>query len=198
MNEFVFPAAILQPPFFDPRADEATNYASIGAVIGHEFSHGFDDQGRKFDGSGQLSDWWTESDAQEYEARSVGLIEQYENFLPLPDQNINGKLTLGENIADLAGLTIAYRAWQILLDGRAAPLLEGFTGDQRFFIGYAQSWRGKQREEFLREMLLSDPHSPYQYRVIGVLRNMPEFYAAFDVKENDAMFLPESERVKIW
>jgi len=198
MNEIVFPAAILQPPFFDPRADDATNYAAIGAVIGHEFSHGFDDQGRKFDGSGQLSDWWTESDAQEYEARSFGLIEQYENFLPLPDQNINGKLTLGENIADLAGLTIAYRAWQILQDGRVAPLLEGFTGDQRFFIGYAQSWRGKQREEYLREMLLSDPHSPYKYRVIGVLRNMPEFYAAFDVKENDAMFLPENERVKIW
>jgi len=198
MNEIVFPAAILQPPFFDPTADDATNYGSIGAVIGHELSHGFDDQGRKFDGSGRLSDWWTESDAEEYEARSAGLIEQYNNFLPIPDQNINGELTLGENIADLAGLTMAYRAWQILQGEQAAPPLEGFSGDQRFFIGYARSWRGKQREEFLREMLLSDPHSPYQYRVTGALQNMPAFYAAFDVKDGDAMFLPEDERVKIW
>lgn len=198
MNEIVFPAAILQPPFFDPQADDATNYGSIGAIIGHEFSHGFDDQGRKFDGDGRLMDWWTESDALEYETRSAGLVAQYSEFEPLPDQNINGELTVGENIADLAGLIMAYRAWQILQSGSDTPAMNGFSGDQRFFIGYAQSWRAKQRPEYLTEMLLSDPHSPSRYRVIGALRNMPEFYAAFNVAEGDGMYLPDNERVKIW
>jgi predicted metalloendopeptidase len=198
MNEIVFPAAILQPPFFDPTADDATNYGSIGAIIGHEFSHGFDDQGRKFDGDGRLLDWWTESDAAEYELRSDGLVTQYNEFEPLPEQKINGELTLGENIADLAGLIMAYRAWKILQAGSDTPALEGFSGDQRFFIGYARSWRAKQRPEYLTEMLVSDPHSPSRYRVIGALRNMPEFYAAFDVKEGDAMYLPDDERVTIW
>ena len=198
MNEIVFPAAILQPPFFDPEADDATNYGAIGAIIGHEFSHGFDDQGRKFDGDGRLMDWWTESDAAEYETRSAGLVAQYDEYEPLPGQNINGELTLGENIADLAGLIMAYRAWRILQSGSDAPAMERFSGDQRFFIGYAQSWRAKQRPEYLTEMLLSDPHSPSRYRVIGALRNMPEFYAAFDVAEGDAMYLPDNERVKIW
>ena len=198
MNEIVFPAAILRPPFFDPEADDATNYGSIGAIIGHEFSHGFDDQGRKFDGDGRLMDWWTESDAVEYETRSAGLVAQYDEYEPLPGQNINGELTLGENIADLAGLIMAYRAWRILQSGSDTPAVEGFSGDQRFFIGYAQSWRAKQRPEYLTEMLLSDPHSPSRYRVIGALRNMQEFYAAFDVAEGDAMYLPDNERVKIW
>lgn len=198
MNEIVFPAAILQGPFFDAAVDDAVNYGAIGSVIGHEFSHGFDDQGRKFDGRGRLTDWWVESDAAEYETRSAGLVSQYEGFQPLPDQNINGALTLGENIADLAGLIVAYRAWKILQQGDEAPVIDGFTGEQRFFIGYAQAWRSKEREEALRAKLLSDPHSPAHYRVIGVLRNMPEFYAAFDVKEGDGMYLPAGERVKIW
>jgi len=198
MNEIVFPAAILQAPFFDTTVDDAVNYGAIGSIIGHEFSHGFDDQGRKFDGRGRLSDWWIESDATEYETRSAGLVSQYDVFQPLPDQNINGSLTLGENIADLAGLIVAYRAWKILQDGDDAPIIDGFTGDQRFFIGYAQAWRSKQREESLRKNLLSDPHSPASYRVIGVLRNMPEFYTAFDVREGDGMYLPAEERVKIW
>jgi putative endopeptidase len=198
MNEIVFPAAILQPPFFDSAADDATNYGSIGAVIGHEFSHGFDDQGRKFDGDGRLRDWWTESDATEYENRSKGLVTQYSAFEPLPDQTINGELTLGENIADLAGVIMAYRAWKILQAGTSTAVIHGFSGDQRFFIGYAQSWRAKQRPEYLTEMLLSDPHSPSRYRVIGALRNMPEFYSAFGVDEGDAMYLSNEERVKIW
>jgi predicted metalloendopeptidase len=198
MNEIVFPAAILQAPYFDAAVDDAVNYGAIGAVIGHEFSHGFDDQGRKFDGTGRLSDWWTESDAAEYETRSAGLVSQYDAFQPLSDQSINGALTLGENIADLAGLIVAYRAWKILQRGEDAPVIGGFSGDQRFFIGYAQSYRSKQREEILRERLLSDPHSPARYRVIGILRNMPEFYAAFDVKEGDGMYLPAEERVRIW
>jgi putative endopeptidase len=198
MNEIVFPAAILQAPYFDAAVDDAVNYGAIGSVIGHEFSHGFDDQGRKFDGKGRLSDWWVEADAVEYESRSTGLVSQYDAFQPLPDQTINGALTLGENIADLAGLIVAYRAWKILQQGKDGPIIDGFTGDQRFFIGYALAWRNKQREESLREKLLSDPHSPARYRVIGALRNMPEFYAAFDVKEGDGMYLPAEERVKIW
>jgi putative endopeptidase len=198
MNEIVFPAAILQAPYFDASVDDAVNYGAIGAIIGHEFSHGFDDQGRKFDGKGHLADWWVESDATEYEIRSAGLVSQYDAFQPLPDQNVNGALTLGENIADLAGLVAAYRAWKILQQDKDVPDINGFTGDQRFFIGYAQAWRSKQREESLREKLLSDPHSPPRYRVIGALKNMPEFYAAFDVKEGDGMYLAPEERVKIW
>ena len=198
LNEIVFPAAILQPPFFDFAADDAINYGAIGAVIGHEFSHGFDDQGRKFDGRGRLADWWTENDAHEYETRSAGLVEQYDTFRPIPDQAVNGKLTLGENIADLAGLIMAYRAWRILVDDANAPKIDGFSGDERFFIGYAVTWRTKMRDEFLREMLLSDPHSPPRYRVIGALQNMQEFYEAYGVAAEDGMYLPEDERVRIW
>jgi len=197
-NEIVFPAAILHPPFFDPAVDDAFNYGAIGAVIGHEFSHGFDDQGRKFDGSGRLADWWTEADARQYEERSSGLVTQYDTFQALPQQAVNGQLTLGENIADLAGLTVAYRAWQLSLDGRPAPIIDGFNGDKRFFIGYAVTWRTKVRDEYLLRMLLSDPHSPQRYRVIGVLRNMPEFYATFDIEAGDGMYLPAEQRVKIW
>ena len=201
-NEIVFPAAILQPPFFDPAVDDAFNYGAIGAVIGHEFSHGFDDQGRKFDGTGALRDWWTEADTAAYSERAAKLVAQYNEFQPLPDVSINGQLTLGENIGDLAGLTMAYRAYRAAVDeeyGKAgAPVLDGFTGDQRFFIGYAHAWRGQYRDEALRERLLSDPHSPAQYRVIGVLRNMDAFYRAFDVTEDDGMYLPPAERVRIW
>ena len=202
LNEIVFPAAILQAPFFDPSVDDAFNYGAIGAVIGHEFSHGFDDQGRKFDGTGALRDWWTEADAKAYSERAEALVAQYEKYQPLPDTNINGKLTLGENIGDLAGLTMAYRAYQRLVEttwgGEGAPLIEGYTGDQRFFIGYAHAWRGKYRDEALRERLLSDPHSPGKFRVIGVLRNLDAFYEAFDVGPDDKMFLPATERVRIW
>lgn len=198
LNEIVFPAAILQPPFFDFDADDAFNYGAIGAVIGHEFSHGFDDQGRKFDGRGRLADWWTDRDAREYEARSAGLVEQYAGFSPLPDLTIDGELTLGENIADLAGLIMAYRAWRILVGENGAPEIDGFSGDARFFIGFARIWRTKIRDEALREMLLSDPHSPPQYRVTGTLRNMREFYDAFGVSPGDGMYLPEQARVRIW
>jgi predicted metalloendopeptidase len=197
-NEIVFPAAILQAPFFDFDFDDALNYGAIGSIIGHEFSHGFDDQGRKFDGDGRLSDWWTAADADQYEARSVGLVRQFDAYEPLPGQAINGQLTLGENIADLAGVIMAYRAWELSLDGASAPVIDGFTGPERFFIGYASSWRAKMRDEYLLNMLISDPHSPPQYRVIGALKNVPEFYETYEVSEGDGMFLPESERVHIW
>ncbi|UCG71750.1 MAG: M13 family metallopeptidase [Chromatiales bacterium] len=197
-NEVVFPAAILQPPFFDPSADDAVNYGAIGAVIGHEFSHGFDDQGRKFDGDGRLRDWWTEADAAEYEARAGGLVNQYAAFSPLADTAINGELTLGENIADLAGLTVAYRAHEISRAGQPAPIIADFTAEQRLFIGYARSWRSQYRDELLREILLSDPHAPARYRVMGVLQNVPAFYRAFDVTDASGMYLPPEQRVSIW
>ncbi|MFW2403599.1 MAG: M13 family metallopeptidase [Gammaproteobacteria bacterium] len=197
-NEIVFPAAILQPPYFDVTVDDAFNYGAIGAIIGHEFSHGFDDQGRKFDGTGRLQDWWTEADAATYEARSGGLVAQADAFEALPGQNINGKLTLGENIADLAGLVVAYRAWQLLLDGKEAEVIEGFTGPERFFIGYGVAWRSKMRDEYMLKMLISDPHAPPRFRVNGILRNMPDFYNAFDVVEGDGMYLPAEERIEIW
>ncbi len=197
-NEIVFPAAILQPPFFDADADDALNYGAIGAIIGHEFSHGFDDQGRKFDGSGRLRDWWQAADAEGYEYRAAALVEQFDAYEPLPDTNINGKLTLGENIADLAGITMAYRAYRLSLGDRPAPVIAGLTGDQRFFISYARSWRGHMREERLREILLSDPHAPGEYRVLGIVRNVPEFHDAFDVQPGDGMYLSPEQRVQVW
>jgi len=197
-NEIVFPAAILQPPYFDFSVDDAFNYGAIGSIIGHEFSHGFDDQGRKFDGDGRLTDWWTEADAEHYEARSAGLVEQYEAYQPLPGQPINGALTLGENIADLAGVIMAFRAWQLSLDGAESPVIDGFTGAERFFIGYGLSWRSQSRDEHLLKALLSDPHSPPRYRIVGVLKNVPEFYETYDLSEGDGMFLPAPERVSIW
>jgi putative endopeptidase len=198
LNEIVFPAAILQPPFFDTHADDAHNYGAIGSVIGHEFSHGFDDQGRKFDGQGRLRDWWTSEDAEKFQHQAAGLIAQYNAFEPLPGININGELTLGENIADLAGLIVAYRAYKISLQGMEAPVIDGFTGDQRFFIGYALSSRGKYRAEYLRETLIRDPHSPSEYRVMGILPNIDYFYDVFGVSKDDAMFIPPEERVNIW
>lgn len=198
MNEIVFPAAILQPPFFDLSADDAVNYGAIGAVIGHELSHGFDDQGRKSNGDGNLVDWWTEQDAKEFKARADKMVGQYNAYEALPGKTVNGELTLGENIGDLGGLTIAYRAYQLSLDGKEAPVIDGLTGDQRFFMGWAQIWRRKYRDAELERRLVIDPHSPSKYRVLGILSNMPEFYEAFDVKEGDKMYRPESERVKIW
>lgn len=197
-NEIVFPAAILQPPFFDPAADDAWNYGSIGATIGHEFSHGFDDQGRKFDGDGRLRDWWTAADAAGYMQRAQLLVEQYNAFRPLPNFSINGQLTLGENLADLAGLVMAYRAWQNSLHGKEAPVIDGISGAQRFFFGYALSFRGKDRPESLQVQLLSDPHSPDEYRVTGPLQNMPAFYTAFGVTASDRMFVAPEKRVAIW
>lgn len=198
MNEIVFPAAILQPPFFDVEADDAVNYGAIGAVIGHEFSHGFDDQGRKSDGDGNLRDWWTEEDAAEFKQRADKLVAQYDAFSPIEGMNVNGQLTLGENIGDLAGLTMAYRAYQLALGEREAPVIQGFTGDQRFFIGWAQVWRRKYRDNELRRRLVTAPHSPSEYRTNGIVANMPEFYAAFDVQPGDDLYRSDADRVKIW
>lgn len=197
-NEIVFPAAILQPPFFDLVADDAVNYGAIGAVIGHEIGHAFDDQGRKFDGDGNLVDWWSETDATAFEAAANNLVEQYNQYSPLEGLNVNGQLTLGENIGDLTGVTISYRAYVNSLDGKEAPLIDGLTGAQRFFIGYAQAWRTKYRDELMQQLVVSNPHSPPEFRVLGALRNSLEFYEAFDVKEGDGMYLPPEERVKIW
>lgn len=198
MNEIVFPAAILQPPFFNMVADDAVNYGAIGAAIGHEMTHGFDDQGRKSDGNGMLRDWWTKTDGEEFVKRSRVMVEQYNNYTPVDTMHVNGELTLGENIADLGGLTIAFNAYKMSLKGKKAPVIDGFTGEQRFFLGYGQIWRRKYRDEELRNRILTDPHSPSRYRVIGVLSNMPEFYEAFDVKEGDPMYRPDDVRVAIW
>lgn len=198
MNDVTFPAAILQPPFFDPNADDAYNYGAIGSAIGHEFSHGFDDQGRKSDGDGALRDWWTKKDAVEYEKRAEGLVEQYSSYNPVDDLHVNGRLTLGENIGDLAGLKMAYRAYHLSLHGEEAPVIDGFTGDQRFFLGYGQIWRTKFRDEFLKRIIVSDPHSPSEYRCNGVLVNMPEFAAAYDVKRGDGMYKAPEDQIKIW
>ncbi len=197
-NEIVFPAAILQPPFFDVDAEDAVNYGAIGGVIGHEISHGFDDQGRKYAGDGNLRDWWTEEDAERFKKRASGLVEQYNAYSPLEKMQVNGELTLGENIGDLAGITVAYNAYQLALNGKEAPVIDGFTGDQRFFIGWAQCFRGKYRDEEMRKRLVTDPHSPVEYRVNGVMKNVPGFYDAFEVKEGDGLFLAPGVRVKIW
>jgi len=197
-NEIVFPAAILQPPYFNPEADDAVNYGGIGGVIGHEISHGFDDQGRRTDGRGMLRDWWTEEDDARYRERTDRLVAQYSAFEPLEGVPIDGRVSLGENIADLAGLTVAHRAYRLSLGGEEAPVLEGFTGDQRFFIGWAQIWRIKYREDALRRQLMTGPHSPGPYRVIGVVRNVDAFYDAFGIGADDGMWYPPAERVAIW
>jgi endothelin-converting enzyme len=197
-NEIVFPAAILQPPFFNLEADDAVNYGAIGAVIGHELGHGFDDQGAKYDGDGNLRNWWSESDLEQFEERTGQLVAQYNEYKPFEDASVNGELTLGENIGDLGGLTVAYTAYQLSLGDEKAPIIDGYTGDQRFFMGWSQIWRRKYRDEELRNRLMTDPHSPSHYRVIGILSNMPEFYQAFDVKEGDKMYIKPEDRVKIW
>ncbi len=202
-NEIVFPAAILQPPFFDLNADDAVNYGAIGAVIGHEMGHGFDDQGAKSDGDGQLRNWWTDEDQAAFEERTEKLVKQYNAFCPIENGEddtvcVNGKLTLGENIGDVGGLSMAYTAYKLSLDGKEAPVIDGLTGDQRFFLSWAQVWQGLMREESLRQRLATDPHSPYAYRINGVVRNMDQWYEAFDVTEDDALYLPPEERVSIW
>ena len=197
-NEIVFPAAILQPPFFDPNADDAVNYGGIGAVIGHEIGHGFDDQGRKFAPDGSLTDWWTKADAEAFGAKTKVLVEQYSSFDALPGLKVNGATSLGENIGDLGGLNMAYEAYHNSLQGKPAPVIDGLTGDQRFFLSWAQVWRTKIRDEALRAQVLSDPHAPPYFRVNGAVRNMDEWYQAFDVKPDDKLYLPPEQRVKIW
>ena len=196
-NSITFPAGILQEPLFDADSDPSMNYGAIGSIIGHEFSHGFDDQGRKFDATGLLRNWWTEEDEEKYQARSSVLVDQYNEYAPLPDTKINGELTLGENIGDLAGVTMAFRAFELsgLADG---PEIEGFSPRERFFIGFAIAFRDKIREPYLRELLIRDSHSPGQYRVMGVLANMPEFYETYGVTAEDGMYLPPDKRAKIW
>jgi predicted metalloendopeptidase len=197
-NEIVFPAGYLQPPHFDMGADDAANYGAIGSTIGHEIGHGFDDQGSKFDGDGNLQSWWTDADRAAFEARTRQLIEQYNAYCPLKDLCLNGALTIGENIGDLGGLSIAYKAWRIALAGREAPVIDNLTGEQRFFMGFAQSERNLIREEYLVRMIKSDPHAPGEYRCNGVVTNVPEFYTTFDVKPGDKMYTPPERRVKIW
>ncbi|MGV8880288.1 MAG: M13 family metallopeptidase [Sphingobacteriaceae bacterium] len=198
LNEIVFPAAILQPPFFDMNAEDAVNYGGIGAVIGHEIGHGFDDQGSTFDGDGVMRNWWTPKDQTEFKKRTNSLISQYNSFSVFPDLKVNGEFTLGENIGDLGGLSIALKAYKISLDGKPAPVMDGFTGEQRVFIGWGQSWLNKATEEAMRNQVGTDPHSPAQFRVNGVVRNITEFYTAFKVKPTDSLYLAPDKRVKIW
>jgi predicted metalloendopeptidase len=197
-NEIVFPAAILQPPFFDMRADDAVNYGAIGAVIGHEIGHGFDDKGSQSDGDGNLRDWWTDGDRAAFKTRTDKLVKQFNGFSPLPGYNVNGELTLGENIGDNAGLSIAYKAYKLSLHGQPAPVIDGLTGDQRFFMGFGQVWRSKMREAQQINQVKTDPHSPGQFRANGTVMNMPEFYEAFGVKPGDKMYLAPQDRVLIW
>jgi predicted metalloendopeptidase len=198
MNEIVFPAAILQPPFFDAKADDAVNYGGIGAVIGHEISHGFDDQGAQYDGDGNLRDWWTAADHKNFEAKTKMLVNQYNQFEPIKGYHVNGELTLGENIADNSGVAIAYKAYKLSLKGKPAPVIDGLTGDQRFFMGFAQVWRSKMRDPEMISRIKTDPHSPGQFRANGTMRNQPGFYEAFKVKQGDKMYLAPKERVIIW
>jgi predicted metalloendopeptidase len=197
-NEIVFPAAILQPPFFDAHADAAVNYGGIGGVIGHEMGHGFDDQGSKSDARGVLRTWWQPEDDQAFRKRVDSLAAQFDKFEALPGLNVNGRLTLGENIGDLGGLSVAYEAYQISLHGKKAPVLDGFTGDQRFFLSWAQVWRSLYRDEQLRTLVMSNPHSPPKFRVNGPVRNLDAWYTAFDVKAGDQLYVPPEDRVRIW
>jgi predicted metalloendopeptidase len=197
-NEIVFPAAILRPPFFDMAGDDAFNYGAIGAVIGHEISHGFDDQGRQYDADGRLRDWWSKADATAFESRANKLVAQYAGYEPIPGLKVDGKLTLGENIADLAGVTMALRAYHRSLGGRPAPVVGGLTGDQRFFLGYARNWRSKSRPEWLRTRLISDSHSPEQYRTNGVVTNLDAFHEAFRLRPGDGLYKAPADRVRIW
>lgn len=198
LNEIVFPAAILQPPFFDLNADDAVNYGAIGAVIGHEIGHGFDDTGSTFDGDGAMRNWWTDADKTEFKKRTGSLVSQYNEFVALPDLHVNGEFTLGENIGDLGGLSIALKAYKMSLNGKEGPVMDGFTAEQRVFIGYGQVWCGKSRDEALRVQVNTNPHSPGMFRVNGVVRNVPEFYTAFNVQPTDSLYLAPENRVKIW
>ena len=197
-NEIVFPAGILQPPFFDPAADLAVNYGGIGAVIGHEMGHGFDDQGSKSDWAGVQRNWWTDEDRANFEAQADALANQYSEFEPVPGYFIDGRFTLGENIGDVGGLSLAYRAYKMALGGEEAPVIDGLTGDQRFFLAWAQVWQRKYREDALIQRLTTDPHSPSEFRVNGVVRNFDEWYEAFDVQPTDALYLAPEDRIRIW
>ncbi len=197
-NEIVFPAAILQPPFFDPKADDAVNYGAIGSVIGHEIGHGFDDQGRHFDGDGKLRDWWTKADDTEFSKRAKMLVAQFNALEALPGLHVKGELTLGENIGDLGGLQIAYKAYKASLNGQKSPVIDGYTGEQRFFIGSAQEWREKFRDEYLRSIVTSNEHAPGMFRGYMPMTNTDAFYEAFDVKPSDKLFRKPEERVRIW
>ncbi|HVT82431.1 MAG TPA: M13 family metallopeptidase [Phycisphaerae bacterium] len=198
LNEIVFPAGILQPPFFDPRADDAINYGGIGAVIGHEITHGFDDQGSRMDAQGNLKNWWTPEDRARFTAKTENLIKQYDACFPVEGAHINGRLTIGENLADLGGVTIAYAAWKKSLNGATPPVIGGFTGEQRFFIGYAQIWRDHVRESDQRVLIRTDPHSPAEFRTLVPLSNFQPFYDAFGIKPGDPMYRAPAERVEVW
>jgi predicted metalloendopeptidase len=198
LNEIVFPAAILQPPFFNAAADDAVNYGAIGAVIGHEIGHGFDDKGSQSDGDGNLRNWWTDQDRAAFKGKTDMLDAQYSAFEPVPGYHVNGQLTMGENIGDNSGLAIAYKAYKISLHGQQAPVIDGLTGDQRFFMGFGQVWRAKMRDDAAILQVKTDPHSPAQFRANGTLRNQPAFYEAFGVKEGDKMYLAPKDRVSIW
>src|SRR5437868_13332484 len=198
LRDIVFPAGILQPPMFDANADPAVNYGAIGAVIGHELTHGFDDQGRKFDAEGKLNDWWTAEDAKTFEARAKVLGEQYSKFEPIAGAKVNGELTMGENIADLGRVRIALDGHRDSPKGKPASLIDGLTGEQRVFLGWAQAWRGKAKDDYVRRQVVSDPHSPRQYRVNGVMRNIDAWYDAFKVKPEEKLFVEPKSRVRIW
>jgi len=198
MNEIVFPAAILQPPFFDAKADDAVNYGAIGAVIGHEISHGFDDKGSQSDGDGNLRDWWSKQDRANFKAKADALTKQYDGYSPIEGYNVNGSLTLGENIADNSGVAIAYKAYKLSLGGKPAPVIDGLTGDQRFYMGFAQVWRSKTRDKQQIVLIKTDPHSPGQFRANGTMVNQPGFYEAFGVKPGDKMYVAPEQRVIIW
>ena len=198
LNSIFFPAAILQPPFFDPNADDAVNYGGIGAVMGHEIGHGFDDQGSKYTGLGVLESWWTDADRQAFEQRVSNLGAQYDSYEGLPGLHVQGKLTMGENIGDLSGLSISLQAYHVSLNGKKAPVLDGYTGDQRYFLGFAQIWRGKYRDGAMRQQVLSNPHSPPHWRVVGPTRNIDAWYKAFDVKPGDKYYLAPDQRVHLW
>jgi putative endopeptidase len=197
-NEIVFPAAILQPPFFDMNADDAVNYGAIGAVIGHEISHGFDDKGSQYDGDGVLRNWWTPEDRKAFEGIAAKLVAQYDAYEPIPGKHVNGKLTLGENIADLSGLQVAYKAYLRSLGGKPSATIGGYTGEQRFFLGWAQSWREKAREERMLQLITTDSHSPGEFRANGAVVNHDGFHDAFGTKAGDKMFKAGEERIRIW
>ena len=197
-NEIVFPAAILQPPFFNQNADDAVNYGAMGAIIGHEITHGFDDQGRHYDANGNLTDWWTKEDAEKFNKRADVLVKQFDSYTPVDTMHINGRLTLGENIADLGGLTVSFTAFKKTKEYKENKKIDGFTPAQRFFLSWAQAWRNNIRDKDLMLRLKTDPHSPNKLRVNGPLSNLSAFWAAFNVKEGDPMRRPDSEVVKIW
>ena len=198
LNAIFFPAAILQPPFFDPKADDAVNYGAIGAVIGHEISHGFDDQGSKYDGRGNLAGWWTRADREAFDKRTASLVAQFDSYEGLPGLHVNGRLTLGENIADLAGLATALEAYHLSLGQEPPRVLDGFSGDARLFLGFAQMWRAKYQDAAMRRQLLSNPHSPPAFRAIGATRNLDAWYTAFGVEPGDKYYLKSNDRVRLW